>query len=361
MHLYDELMLFKIGEFGMVKVRASKISDVAAAAGVDVSTVSRALNKDLAHRISSVTRERVMAVATELGYRPNPIGRGLRTSRTYSLGISIPQLENPVFSQIVEGADAAARKRGYSLLISHVQNMASDPSIYERLELMNRVDGLIVSTIEDDRYLRAALSPISIPFVLVNRRIRGISNSIVFDGKATALLATERLISAGHRRIGFLAGRLTGYNGRARLDGYRSALHSIGVVPDESWIVAAGYTAEGGERGMNQLLDGGNWTPTAIVAATLLSAAGALRALHRRKVSVPGHMSIVSIQDAAIGELFYPQLTTVKLPLFEMGAVAADGLINLIENSQSKVSVILPPTCLVERESVADIAHIVNN
>ena len=342
----------------MVMVRAPKLADVAAVAGVDVSTVSRVLNKDVAHRVGSATRERVMAIATELGYRPNPIGRGLRTSRTYSLGISIPQLENPVFSQIVEGAEEAARKRGYSLLISHVQNMASDPGIYERLEMMNRVDGLIVSTIEDDRYLRSALSHTSLPFVLVNRRIRGISNSVVFDGKATALLATERLISAGHRRIGFLAGRFTGYNGLARLDGYRSALRSIGVVPDESWVVAVGYTAEGGERGMNQFLDMENSRPTAVVAATLLSAAGALRALHARGVAVPGNMSIVSIQDAAIGELLYPQLTTVKLPLLEMGALAADGLINVIENPLRKVSEILLPTCLVERDSVADIPKI---
>lgn len=340
----------------MIKVRAATLADVAASAKVDVSTASRVLNKDASHKVGEAARERILKAAETLGYRPNPIGRGLRTARTYSLGISIPQLENPVFSQIVEGAEFAARNRGYSLLISHVQSLAEDASVYERLELTSRVDGLIVSTLEEDKFLRAALARTSLPFVLVNRRIRGIENSVVFDGRATAEMATERLTRANHRRIGFLAGRLTGYNGLARLNGYRAALLAAGVAPDPSWVVAAGYTAEGGEAGMKQLLDSVETQPTAVVAATLLSAAGALRALHMRNVDVPGKVSVISIQDAAIGQLFYPQLTTVKLPLFDMGKTAVEGLINVIEKRSEVVSAILQPIGIVERDSVAVLA-----
>ncbi|MCL4745028.1 MAG: LacI family transcriptional regulator [Burkholderiaceae bacterium] len=329
------------------------MADVATAANVDVSTASRVLNNDTSQRVAALTRERIVAVANKMNYRPNPLGRGLRNSRTYSLGISIPQLENPVFAQIIEGAEMAARKHGYSLLISHVKNLAEDPGAFERLELMNRVDGLIVSTLEEDKFLRAALARTSLPFVLVNRRIRGIVNSVVFDGKAAALLATERLTRAGHRRIGFLAGRLTGFNGLARLRGYREALRMVGVSPDPSWVVTAGYTAEGGERGMYQLLDSSAQQPTAVVASTLLSAAGALRALHARGVPVPAQISIASIQDAAIGQLFYPQLTTVKLPLFEMGSIAADGLIAILNKRGKVVSRMLAPLGLIERDSVA--------
>jgi len=337
----------------VLRVRAAKLADVAAAAEVDISTVSRVLNNDTAHRVAALTRERVVAAAAALGYRPNPLGRGLRTSRTYSLGISIPQLENPVFAQIVLGAEAAARKRGYSLLISHVQSLANEPGVFERLELTSRMDGLIVSTLEEDKFMRAALARTSLPIVLVNRRIRGVPNSVVFDGKATALLATERLTKAGHRGIGFLGGRLTGYNGLARVDGYKQALFAAGITADPSWIVAAGYTAEGGEKGMNHLLNHASPPLTAVVAATLLTAAGALRALHARGLRVPEQMSIVSIQDAELGQLFYPQLTTVKMPLLEMGAIAADGLIDVIENGIGSVSRILAPDGLVERQSVA--------
>lgn len=337
----------------MIRIRAATLADVAAAAKVDVSTASRVLNKDPSHRVGEAALERIFKAAKTLGYRPNPIGRGLRTSRTYSLGISIPQLENPVFSQIVEGAEFAARLRGYSLLISPVQALVDDSAVFERLELTSRVDGLIVSTLEEDKYLRVALARTSLPFVLVNRRIRGIDNSVVFDGEATAEMATYRLIKANHYRIGFLAGRLTGYNGLARLRGYRAALRAAGVAPDPSWVVAAGYTAEGGEAGMNRLLESVKIWPTAVIAATLLSAAGALRALHMRGMDLPGKMSVISIQDAAIGQLFYPQLTSVKLPLYEMGKVAAEGLIDVIEKRSVVVSAILQPTGIIERDSVA--------
>ena len=337
----------------MIRVPAVKLADVAVAAKVSVSTVSRVLNKDAKQRVGESVRKRIFKAAETLGYRPNPIGRGLRTSRTYSLGITMQELENPVFSQIVDGAESAARNRGYSLVISHAHSLADDVSVYERLELTSRVDGLIVSTVEEDKYLRAALARTSLPFVLVNRRIKGIENSVVFDGKAAAEMATDRLIQANHRRIGFLAGRLTGYNGLARLSGYRSALRATGVTYDPSLVVAAGYTAEGGEKGMNWLLDNVKSPPTAIVAATLLSAAGALRALHLRGLDIPVKMSVISIQDAAISQFFYPQLTAVKLPLFEMGRIAADGLINVIEKQGTVVSAILGPSGIVERDTVA--------
>lgn len=336
----------------MIRARASKLADVAAATELDISTVSRVLNDDKSLRVAALTRERVLASAAALGYRPNPLGRGLRISRSYLLGISVPQLENPVFSQIIQGAEVAARIRGYSMLICHVQNLEIEPDIFERIELASRMDGLIVSTLEQDKFMRAALARTSLPIVLVNRRIRGLPNSVVFDGVAAAQMATERLLQAGHRRIVFLGGRLTGYNGLARIKGYKQALNAAGVTADASLIVAAGYTAEGGEKSMNEILDLASPPPTAVVAATLLTAAGALRALHERGFLVPEQMSIVSIQDAELGQLFYPQLTTIKMPLLEMGAIAADGLIDVIENRGSSVSRILSPIGLVERQSV---------
>ncbi len=328
------------------------MSDVAAAAGVDPSTASRVLNDETRHRVGSSTRERVLACAKALGYQPNPLARGLRTSRSYTLGIAVPQLENPVFPEIILGAETAARARGYSLLISHSGDAGGDARNYEQLAKVSRVDGLLVATLEDDDLLRQSLARTSLPFVVLNRKLAGVENHVVFDSFAAAKLATEHLLLLGHRRIAHLAGRLYGYNGTRRLAGYRDALKAAGIDFDSGLVVAAGYTFEGGELAMRELLARNNH-PSAVVAATVLAAAGALKVLHAENIRVPAQMSIIGIHDAAIAEMLHPPLTTVRLPLREMGACATRGLIDLIEQKSQRVAQTLAPERVVVRESTA--------
>lgn len=329
-----------------------KLKDVAVGAGVDASTVSRVLNNQATQRVSQETRERILAKARELGYQPNPLARGLRTSRTYTLGIAVPQLDNPVFAQILIGATEAAHARGYELLVTLVTDITAGPGVYERLAQTHRVDGLLVSTLEKDEALLKALARASVPFVVVNRQVRGVENSVAHDSFAAARQSTEYLLSIGHRRIAHLAGRLNGYNGTQRLAGYRAALEAAGIRPDPALVAEAGYTLEGGERAMRQILAAKN-RPTAVVAATVLSAAGALRVLHAEGIRVPEDISVMSIHDVQIAEMLYPPLTTLRLPLYEMGRVATDGLIDLLEGKVSKVACVLHPEKLVIRESTA--------
>lgn len=336
----------------MARSPGATLSDVAKAAGVDASTASRVLNNETAHRVGAATRERVLASAKALGYQPNPLARGLRTSRSYTLGIAVPQLENPVFPEIILGAETAARARGYSLLISHAGDADGDARTYEQLARVSRVDGLLVASLEADEPLTRALERTSLPYVVLNRKLAGIENHVVFDSFAAAQLATEHLLSLGHRRIGHLAGRERGYNGIRRLGGYRAALEAAGIAFDAELVVAAGYTFEGGELAMRELLTRQD-QPSAVVAATVLTAAGALKALHARNIAVPRQMSIVGIHDAAIADMLHPPLTTVRLPLQEMGATAARGLIDLIESKCSRVAHTVAPERLVVRESTA--------
>lgn len=330
-----------------------KLKDVALAAGVDASTVSRVLNNQAAQRVAPETRERILATARELGYQPNPLARGLRTARTRTLGIAVPQLDNPVLSQILIGATEAAHARDYELLVTLVTDVTAGPGVYERLARTHRVDGLLVSTLEDDDALVEALTRASVPCVVVNREVRGVQNSVAHDGFEAARQSTEYLLSLGHRRIGHLAGRLRGYNGAQRLAGYRAALSAAKVGHDAALVAEAGYTLEGGERAMRELLERTAATapPTAILAATVLSAAGALRALHAAGLRVPEDISVMSIHDVQIAEMLYPPLTTLRLPLYEMGRVAADGLIDILEGKVSKVSRVLRPEKLVVRDS----------
>lgn len=325
------------------------LADVARAAGVDASTVSRVLNAR-GHRIAQATRERVVEAARELGYQPNPIARGLRTARTYTLGIVVPQLDNPVFPQIIMGAEAAARERGYSLLISHVDDLDSAAQAYQRLARLSRVDGLLAATNEQEGQLARALAATGLPFVVLNRKLRGVEHHVAFDSHAASRMATEHLLALGHRRIAHLAGRAVGYNGVRRLAGYRAALQAAGVEFRTELVVSAGYTFEGGELAMRELLRV-RPRPTGIVAATMLAAAGAMKVLHSERIAIPEDVSIVAIHDAAIADMLYPPLTTVRLPLREMGAISVRGLIDLIERKTAVVSATLAPEHVVVRAS----------
>ncbi|MEF7617271.1 LacI family DNA-binding transcriptional regulator [Aquincola sp. MAHUQ-54] len=336
----------------MPTARVVTLAHVAAAAGVNASTASKVLNGDAAVRVGPDTRARILAAAKALGYRPNALARGLRTARSHMLGIAVPQLENPVFPEIILGAETAARERGYSLLISHSGEADGDARLYEALAAVSRVDGLLVATLEDEAVLASALARSTVPFVVINRKLEGIANHVVFDSFAAARVATEHLLSLGHRRIAHLAGRTEGYNGTRRLAGYRAALEAAGLVFDPSLVVAAGYTVEGGEAAIRELLGRGAGF-TGIVAATVLTAAGAMKVLHATGLQLPSQMSIVGIHDAAIADMLHPPLTTVRLPLREMGSVATHGLIDLLEGRIGQVECTLPIERLVARQSCA--------
>lgn len=330
--------------------RTVKLEDVALAAGVDKSTASRVLNNTSPHRVGEKTRERILAAAQSLGYTPNALARGLRTSRTYTLGIAVPQLENPVFAQIIMGAAEGAHERGYALVISLVEPLAAEPDVYERLAQANRVDGLLVATLEEDAALCKALARASVPFVVVNRKLHGVDACVAFDNFAAAKQSTEYLLSLGHRRIAHLAGRLNGYNGTSRLAGYRAALEAAGIKPDPKLVVAAGYSLDGGEQATRTLL-AARVRPTAILAATMLSAAGALKALHAAGVDVPRGMSVMSIHDAELAEMLHPPLTALRLPTRAMGVAAAHGLIDLLEGRTRSFESVLAPERLYVRGS----------
>lgn len=336
----------------MKKSKIVRLKDVASEAGVDASTVSRVLNNEARSRVSVETRERILETAQRLGYEPNALARGLRTARTFTLGFVVPQLDNPTFANILIGATSAAHARGYELLISLVDEASSDPDVYKRLAHTNRVDGLLVSTLEEDKKLIKALANASVPFVLVNRSIKGVRNSVSFDNFGAAKAATEYLLSLGHRRIGHLAGRISGSNGSQRLAGYKAALKAAGIKADPKLVYEAGYTFEGGINASEQLLKC-KPRPTAILAASVLSAASALKVLRDHQIAVPEMVSVMSIHDLDIAQQLLPPLTTVSFPLRSMGAIAANGLADLLESKAETVSRVIESDGLRLRGSTA--------
>lgn len=327
------------------------LADVARVAGVDMSTASRVLRGDSAQRVRDDTRDRILKVAEELAYRPNSLARGLRTARTDTLGIVVPQLDNPVFASAIRGAELAAAELGYSLLISHREPGATATTI-AKLSQTNRVDGLLVASLDDDEVLRTDLAAARVPYVLMNRVLPGAPLSVVLDSRAAARKAVEHLVGLGHRRIAHLAGRDQGFNAAQRLEGYRDGLAAAGIAFDPALVATAGYTAEGGASAMRALLP---QKPTAVLAATLVSAAGAMSVLHAEGWRIPQDISVVGLHDAPVASLLYPSLTTVMMPTEEMGRVAATLLVRSLAGEQPAPVAPLPPGALMPRASTGPV------
>ena len=325
----------------------SRLADVAKLAGVDVSTASRVLRGENNQRIRAETRERIIESARSLNYSPNTLAQGLRTSRSMSLGLIVPQLDNPVFASAIKGAEISAARHGYSLLIAHRESGATD-AVYHRLSHGNRVDGLLVASLDDDALLRNELESTRVPFVLLNRQLPGSPYSVVLDSRAAASIAIDHLVELGHRRIAHLAGRPGGFNAGERLAGYRDGLAKHGLAFDPALVAIAGYTAEGGAEAMRRLL---TVRPTAVLGATLVTAAGAMATLHEVGLQIPRDVSVIGLHDAPVATMLYPQLTSVRMPTETMGEMASDMLIALVGGAKPKAIGPLPPDGLVCRAS----------
>jgi LacI family transcriptional regulator len=184
--------------------------------------------------------------------------------------------------------------------------------------------------------------------VLLNRQLAGAPHAVVLDSRAATEIAVDHLVALGHRRIAHLAGRPGGFNAGERLAGYRGALKRHGIAFDPALVAVAGYTAEGGAAAMRQLLA---MRPTAVLGATLVTAAGAMAVLHEAGLQIPQDVSVVGLHDAPVATMLYPQLTTVRMPTERMGELAADLLIALVEGRTPDTIAPLPPDGMVIRSS----------
>lgn len=322
------------------------IHDIAKLVGVSPSTVSRALSGK--GRISPAMRERIRKVAEELGYQPNMLARGLATRSTCAVGVVIherhlPLDERSFYGVILEAIEAEVSKHGYHVVFSTLRNHALPRCVRER-----RVDGLIFlgTDIKED-----LVRPISteLPVVLVDHCIPGLT-SVVGDNVGGGRLATEHLLSHGHRNIAFVAETLEDPSFRARFDGYRQALEEHGLKVRKELIVEGGRRSDSDRIAMEKLLRKKK-LPTAIFAANDFMAVGAIRALTKAGLRVPDDVAVVGFDDGALATLVHPPLTSVHVPRVEMGKSAAFCLLELLSSPKKVSQVIVLPTPLTIRES----------
>jgi len=323
--------------------------DVASRAGVDTSVVSRLLSKDPKLSISLATRQRVVAAIEALEYRPNLAARALRTSRGGLVSFIVPQLTNQVYSAIISGANRKALQAGYSIVIGE---SSSDLAQTGREYRARGVDGVLLAgaMIDDDQIIR--LYQTELPLVVVNRTIAGVADTVSLDYGAGCELAARHLLDLGHRRIVILTGPRGFDASTGRAAAFSASVRRMAKIRTRS-MPSKGISGEDGTVAGHQLLDRYP-DATAVFTTTLMLAVGLLRAAHERGIRVPDELSIVSMHDSEIAQYAWPPLTTVAMPMQDLGEQAFDRLVGLIEGKRAKaVTLRLPPTLMVRGSTAA--------
>jgi LacI family transcriptional regulator len=304
------------------------LREVARAVGVSPATVSRVLRPHTRSLVNEETARRVEEAVRATGYSPNSLARGLKTKRSFTVGIVIPDLTNPLFPPMVRGIQDRLEHHGYTALIASTDG---DPERERRsFEALRarQVDGFILATAERKHPIVDEAAAGSVPFVLVNRAIQDAEvDAVVPDDRGGIALAVEHLARLGHERIAHIAGPGTTTSGRWRREGFRAAIRRHGLaLPDGLVQGAGGFTERAGHDATATLIDSG-LAFTAIVAANDLLALGAYSALAERKLRCPRDVSVVGFNDMPFTDRFAPPLTTVHIPHHELGSRAADLLL----------------------------------
>ena len=337
----------------------ANLKDVARLAGVDPSTASRVLRDDPAQHVRSETRGRILDAARRLEYRPNAPARSLRTRRTGTIGLVIPSLDNVGFADVTHGIQRATAEAGMLLLVVEAEAQPAADSgrsevVYERLVGDGLVDGLILAfaTLQDHHLSR--LVDRGIPLVLVNRRVPGISGSVVVDDLEGSRMAVEHLIGLGHERIGYIGLDAVTDTARRRRQGYldgmgRSRRGRPGRLEED-----APPTVEGGHEAIARLLGRTrSRPPTALFVASLMSALGVRAGLIEHGLRIPEDVSLIAFNDHPIAEHLAPPLTTVRMPNLEMGQEAVRMLVGAIEGQPVQDVMIAQAPQVVVRASTA--------
>ena len=334
--------------------RRVTITDVARAANVHASTVSRVLNGRAELSLLPETRERVIAAATRLGYRPSALARGLRLRRTFTLGMLVPDITNPVFPSIIKGVEGAAHTRGYHLILCNTDDSFEREASYLRVLREWRVDGILIASSSTADSTIAELRREKVPFVLLNSASRASDDlAVVPDNRHGVSAALDHLIQLGHRRIGLIAAPQTTMTGQERLLAARAALRRHHIAHDDALVaVADSFSEVSGYRAARRLLLDGE-PLTAIFCANDLIALGAIRLAREIGLVVPDDLSVVGFNDIPQSELFDPPLTTVRVPQEEMGILAAAVLIDALEGKHLARRQVMLETELIVRASTA--------
>lgn len=329
----------------------ARLVDIADAAGVSVGLVSRVLNEHPAARATDETRARIFRVAADLGYRPNHAARALRLARSNTLGLVVPSLTtNAMASELIRGVEDESRERGLSVLLGRSESLTDQTQI-SRLIGTGQVDGLLLQGRDDETTASLTRLIGHAPVVLINARIDSRPGSVMIDDRAAGFAATQHLIQQGHRAIGLINGLPTSLTARLREEGFRLAMAAAGLTPDDRWVTRLGYLVETAAPAVQSVLERAE-VPSALVVANVNAALGVLTSARHLGFRVPGDLSVIAVHDAWTSDHTWPPLTTVRMPLYELGRAAVSALQARLSGVSGQDVVITQPPEVIERESV---------
>ena len=325
------------------------LRDVARSAGVHAGTVSRALNPRTRYLVSAETARRVVRAADKLGYRPNSIARSLKTNRSQTIGVLLPDLTNPLFPPIVRGIEDALAQAGYTALLANSDNDPAKERLHFETMRARHVEGFIMATAHREHPLIEEAIAAGVPIVLVNRTVdSGRAFAVISDDYKGAALAVSHLASLGHEKIAHIVGPEAYSTGRVRHRGFVEGMRIAGLKADRRLIrFTRSFTEDEGGRVFRKLWDDKRRF-TAVFAGNDLLALGCYDVLAEAGLRCPEDISIVGFNDIPFLDKLSPPLTTVRVPHYEIGSRATELLLRRLDDPSSEpVTVLLQPQLVV--------------
>lgn len=335
------------------------IEDIARVAGVSHSTVSRALRGSTL--ISVDVREHIQRLAREMGYTPNAIAQSLQTRQTSMIGLVVTSISDPFWGDVMKGVEEVARESGFSVILSASHNDPEQEMAVIETFHRRRVDGILVAASRITGNYKGRLNHIRVPTVLINSQAEseaGLLHWVSVDDRKGAQLAVEHLLQLGHRSIGYLGISSRPRSNQQRLLGYQSALAAVSVpYYDARVVITPGDEASheediaAGRASLPRLLEA---EVTAIFCYNDMTAVGVLMACREQGIAVPGELSVIGYDDIRMASYVTPPLTTVQQPKVQLGSLATQVMMDLLNNRSGRNHLLTP--ALMLRASTAPLA-----
>jgi LacI family transcriptional regulator len=325
------------------------IYDVAKEARVSVFTVSAVVNKK--SHVGARLRQRVETAIAKLNYRPNLLARSFAKRQTHTIGVVVPDISNPFFPILIRGAEDAAHKHGYNILLCNSDDRLDKEQLSLELLLSKRVDGILITKTPGPLKpsLRQMIDDFRVPFVLLMRTCPSLSkDAVITDDYKGAFEAVSQLARVGYKKIAMVGGPLKVSNGRARWKGFQDALKAQGLDYDPDLVIEGDYRIESGYHAGHTLL---GRKPDGVYVANYLMTVGFLKAAEEMGMRCPDNFGLVSFDDYPWLDFFRPALTTVELPKYQVGYEAAELLMERIAGKRKPGILIKLPPQLRVRES----------
>ncbi|MBZ9606289.1 LacI family transcriptional regulator [Clostridium estertheticum] len=329
---------------------AASIKDVAREAGVSIATVSRVLNDiDV---VNEDTKKKVNDAIKKLSYRPNIVARSLKTQKSSTIGIIIPDISNQFYPEIVRGCEDVANIYKYNIMLCNADLDVDKEMESLRILKEKMIDGVIYMSNSIENNVISLIKELEMPTVLVETTdAGGILPSVTIDNVRAAADAVKYLINRGNKKIAYVGTDIEKVNALAkRHTGYIKGLEEMGITLDKELIYLGGVKARDGYKGINAILDKGVQIDAVFCASDEI-AMGVINALRDKSIKVPEDIDVMGFDDIYSASIFYPKLTTVAQPMYDMGSVSMRMLIKAINNLEVEEKHFVLPYRIVERDS----------